>query len=145
MTLFIILFFISLLGITFLIGRRLFLIYNGTLSNNRIIGDFAFEVADLENVKDITTQKMKKYGYVLLVNTIRVYVKSGITLKNIYTKTTTKAYDIHNKYFKKNESYDNIKPTSSFLSTIGEYKKKIGKITKEIKEEHGLKTEKLKK
>lgn len=145
MTLFIILFFISLLGITVLIGRRLLLIYNGTLSNNRIIGDFAFEVADLEDVKHLTTKKIKKYGYVLLVNTIKIYVKSGITIKKVYTRTTEKIYDINRKYFKKNESYDNIKPASSFLSTIGEYKKKIGRITKEIKEEHGLKTEKLKK
>lgn len=135
MTLFLILFFISLFGIVFLIGRKLVLVQNSNMRNNIIVGDFAFEVADLEDIKHITTKKLKKYGYVLLVNTIRVYVKSGITLKKVYTKTSTKIYGINNKYFKKNESYDKIKPASSFLSTIGEYKKKINKIKQEIKRE----------
>lgn len=135
MTLFLILFFISLFGIVFLIGRKLVLVQNSNIRDNIILGDFAFEVADLEDVKHITTKKLKKYGYVLLVNTIRVYVKSGITLKKVYTKTSTKIYEINSKYFKKNESYDKIKQASSFLSTIGEYKKKISKIKQEIKRE----------
>ena len=130
----IILFFISLAGIAFMIGRKLFLKKNGkTLPNEK----FSVKIPELREIKQIAVVHAKKYGYVALVETIRFGVKSSNFLKQQSAELTEKIKKILNK--NKPENSTEPKEVSSFLKMISEYKQKIKKIKHKIKEEEGIK------
>ena len=82
-----ILFFLSMSGLVFMIGRKLMLIRNGTIIHRE---HFRVFIPDIQTIKYAIYKNTKKGGYVLLVLTVRFYVKSGSFLKYGYEQIKTK-------------------------------------------------------
>jgi len=127
MYLLLILFFAALFGIITMIWRKLALLKSGEI---QVMEEVSFEVPHIEKVKDVTVQKIKEYGHLTLVGTIRLYVRSTNLLKNKYNEMKT---EIKNR-IQGNQEEDK-KEISKFLKTISEYKHKIRDIKQKIKEE----------
>lgn len=134
MSIFLILFLVSLVGITFMICKRLLLMKKVNNFNINPVEN-SFEIPSMEEIKFITVKKFRKYGYILLVITLRFYVKSSNFLKNKYNLTKEKTKAVLNKYMRTKENNIEAKEVSGFLKTISEYKQKIGKIKHRIKKE----------
>ena len=129
MTLFIlILFFGSLMGIIFMIGRKLVLLKNGRVSPS---AEITFEIPYLKEAKHLTLKNIKKHGYSGLVGTIRLYVKSSNFVKNKYREVKVKIIDL-SKSRSKTSSADK-QEISKFLKIISDYKHKIREIKHKIK------------
>jgi len=121
------LFFISLIGIIFMIGRKLFLLKNGQIL---VQEENSFRTPHLEEWKNLAIKNIKKHGYIGLVVTIRYYVRGTNLLKNKYQEVKTKIKE------KSSKGIDHEKKEiSKFLKVISEYKQKIRKIKHKIKEE----------
>ena len=124
-----ILFFGSLLGIIFMIGRKLVIIQG----NSEIVN--IKEDPYLEEWKHATVKNIKKYSYLLLVAIIRTYVHSSNFIKLKYQELKIK---IKEKFGKNKEDAETKKEASKFLKMISEYKHKIRKIRRQIKEEEKI-------
>lgn len=125
-----ILFFGSLLGISFMIGRKLLMLQNGQVFNR----DETFLKAPyLKELKQETVKNIKKHGYTGLVATIRFYIKSTNFLKNKYEEVKIKIKNIRQK--NKNNILEEKREVSKFLKMISEYKHKIRALKHKIKEE----------
>ena len=127
----IILFFTSLISIATIIGRKLLVLENiGIVQQENI----SFELPYLDEVKEVTTHNVKKYGYATLVITLRLYFRSANILKQ-------KFEEMRNK-IKRMRKHNNIesekKEISKFLKIIGEYKHKIRDIKHRISKEESL-------
>lgn len=130
-----ILFFGSLIGITFMIGKKLMLIRNGQVF--KIHDNITFlETPFLEKIKHVTIKNTKKHGYFLLVATIRLYFKITNFLKNKYQETKTKIKEIHLR--RQKPLPGEKKEVNSFLKMVIEYKHKIRKIKQQVKDEENL-------
>lgn len=125
-----ILFFGSLLGISFMIGRKLLMLQNGQLFER---GEAFLKPSYLEELKHKIVKNIKKHGYKGLVATIRFYIRSTSLMKNKYGEAKTA---IKNMHLKKsiNGTRDN-QEISKFLKIISEYKHKIREIKHRINEE----------
>ena len=133
MTIFLlILFFGSLAGIVLMIGRKLALLKNGTLTIRK--EEIIFGVPPLEKVKNLTIAHTKKLGHASLVATLRMYVRASNFLKNRYEEMKTQI-----KSMSAIKNIDGImsqkKEASGFLKMISDYKKKIREIKHKIHEE----------
>lgn len=126
----VILFFGSLIGITFMIGRKLIMIQNGLILNKE---DDFLKAPYLEELKYTTIKNIKKYGYTGVVTIIRLYVRSTNLLKNKYQEIKIKVKNVYNKNLGNNSIEK--KEVSKFLKMIGEYKHKIREIKHKVKEE----------
>lgn len=127
-----ILFFGSLIGITFMVGRKFIILKNGQLlhANDEVI----LKAPYLEEWKHLTIKNVKKYGYVLLVAFIRLYFKSSLYFKNKYEEIKGK---IKNRN-KKNQIEGGKKEISNFFKIISKYKHKIRRIKQQVKEEENF-------
>ncbi len=126
-----ILFFVSLSGITFMIGRKFFLIQNGVILNQT--EDTFIPHHFFDEWKHSTVKNFKKYGYAGLVGSIRIYFRINNVLKNKYEELKFK---IKNTYNKKNVVENETKrEVSKFLKMVSEYKSKVKKIKEMVKEE----------
>ncbi len=127
----IILFFLSLLGIIVMIGKKIVLLRNNKLTTEN---NFSIQIPNLQEIGHLTVKNSRKYGYILLVKSVRSYVLSVNFLKNKYLeiKKSTKKY-IPNKKLKSIEKKD-----SKFLKVISDYKHKIKRIKDKIEEEEGI-------
>mgnify|MGYP001554807936 FL=1 len=127
-----IIFFASLIGITLMIGKKLVLVreLSASIDEEKI----PIEIPRIRELKDVTLKKIKKYGFVIIVITIRFYVKS---LNFFKKQTTIIVYKINSKFNKKNVVNDisEKQEASKFLKMVSEYKQKIGRIKRKIKEE----------
>ena len=126
-----ILFFVSFFGIMFMIGRKLSLVRNGHILGE---GEALFEVPHFENIKHFTLSSAKKYGHVVLVETIRMYVKTTLFLKESYRELKIKFKKINTKKDENGNGVEKVE-VSSFLKMISDYKQKIKKIKQKIHEE----------
>ena len=126
-----ILFFGSLFGITFMIGRRLAKIQSGHVFTYR--EKALYEVEHFEVLKNITVQSIKYISYRGLVETIRVYVKTTNFLKKQYQNIENKLKERHERRLSKNGT-EKAEP-SKFLKMVSESKQKIRKIKRQIKRE----------
>lgn len=127
-----ILFFGSLIGITFMVGRKFLLIQSGQIVN--INKDEVFsETKYLEDLKQATIKNTKRHGYTLLVITIRTYFRTANLLKNKYEKIKNKVKETYQKR-KKHIHAEKI-GENSFLKMVSEYKHKIRKIKQQVEEE----------
>lgn len=125
-----ILFFTSLLGIAFMIGRKLLVLQNGEiLSNEEII----LKTEYIEEWKHASIKNIKKYGYILLVITIRIYFRCINFIKNKYQEFKKRLKNIRHKNI--SNISEEKKQISKFLKIISEYKQKIREIKHKIKEE----------
>jgi len=129
------LFFISLFTITFMVMRRVVLLKEAKIHPGT---ELMLDVPDLEEIKIIAANKFRIYGYVMLVGSIRLYVKSSHLLKNKYKATKETVKHLHRKYISKSSAEVKTKEASKFLKMMGDYKKKVTAIKKKIKEEEGL-------
>ena len=126
-----ILFFLSLFGIIFMIGRKLVVLQDTQVLNKE---EFFLKTQFLNEWKYLTAKNLKKHGYVGLVATIRFYVLSINFLKNKYQAIKIKIKNIRGKKLNTEEKRE----VSSFLKMISEYKHKIREIKHQIKEEENL-------
>lgn len=124
------LFLISFIAIIILFGRKLSLIQS---QNINIVEKehTAFKIPYILEIKHITIKKIKKYGYLILVTTIRIYFRSLNLLKRKYKELKTKIGN-SNKSEVQNTKKQEI---NRFLKGISDYKNKIRKIKHDIKEE----------
>lgn len=127
------LFFGSLIGIIIMIGRKVFLIQNGQVT------EFAKSETEgqyWEEFKYGAILGLKKLGYALLVEIIRLYVKLVNFLKTKYQEVATK---IKTMYAKKSEGgAKEPREASKFLKMVGQYKRKLRRIKEKVKEEENL-------
>ena len=128
-----ILFFVSLIGITFMIGRKFLMLQNGQILNRE---EIIFGAPLIEEWKILTIKNIKKHGYIGLVATIRFYVRSTNTLKNKYQEVKVKVKNLHSK--NTNGELAGKREVSKFLKMISEYKHKIREIKHKIKEEENI-------
>jgi len=126
-----ILFFASLLGITFMIGRKLLMLQNGQALQTK--QDF-FQTSSLEEWRYSVVKNIKRYGYSILVTIIRLYLQFTNFLKNEYKKIKTRVQNTRSKKLNADEKRE----VSKFLKKISEYKYKIREIKHKIKEEESL-------
>ena len=128
-----ILFFASLLGITFMIGRKLVLLQNGKMLR---LEETPFGPSLFEEWKVQTSRNVKKHSYVLLVLAIRFHVRASNTLKNAYAEMKDKIKESFSKKSKGEASEK--REVSGFLKMISEYKQKVREIKHKIREEENL-------
>jgi len=124
-----ILFFGSLFGIVFMIGKKLPILQN----IETLYKDETFDGSYLEEWKYFFVQSVKKYSYLGLVATVRFYVHSALFLKRKYQEAKDKIEAIRAK--KLNIGEIEKKEASKFLKMISDYKHKIRRIKHHIKEE----------
>lgn len=137
MSILLITFFISLVGIAGMIARKL--LVSPASHSTDYIHNFAIDVPDLDEVRKITNKNVRKFSYVVLVITLRSYLLSLDLLKKQYRALINKIEEIkRNRKQKKGLPIPEAKEASKFLNMISEYKTKIKKIKKRIKEEEGL-------
>ncbi|MBP9802831.1 MAG: hypothetical protein KBD14_00790 [Candidatus Pacebacteria bacterium] len=122
-----------------LVTRKVFVLNNsGELYKSKDI-ELEFDLPDLDEVKEFTNKKFKKYGFMILVGGIRIYVLSSNATKKgvkyLYNKGEQKIKKLLGHKIKVEEK----KEVSGFIKTISDYKKKISKITHKIKQEEGIK------
>ena len=129
-----ILFFISLVGIVFLIGRKLRIVRNSGIGEV-VDQDYAHPfVPDLLKLKNISIINIKKYGHLSLVTILRFHVKSNNFFKNEYSKMKER---IKNMTVKKDQNGNKVEraQVSKFLKVVSEYKHKLREIKHKIHEE----------
>jgi len=125
-----ILFFTSLFGIIFMIGRKLVILQNGQAFHRE---EILFKAPFFEEWKHLTIKNIRKHGYIGLVATIRFYVRSSDFLKNKYQETKIKIKNMRSK--NQNGNFGEKREVNKFLKMISEYKHKIREIKHKIKEE----------
>ncbi|MCE9549198.1 hypothetical protein K8Q98_02255 [Candidatus Nomurabacteria bacterium] len=130
------LFFVSLVGIILMIGRKLVLVRDGQNIEMEYAHPF---VPDLEKIKELLNKSTKKYGYLSLVLIIRTHIRSSKFLKQKYEEIKTKVKDIHLKNVTQLTD-DGLKTqeVSGFLKMISDYKHKIRTIKHKIKKEEEI-------
>lgn len=96
--------------------------------------DLDFGKPFIEEIKYATIKKTKRYGYIILFITVRLYVLSSKFVKDKSKKTVNKIMD---KFIKK-DGVEGKTDTSNFLKMVTDYKHKIKKIHHKIKEEEGI-------
>lgn len=136
MTTLLILFFISLVGIVFMIGKKMIF-----LKNNQVVieENFTFGAPHIDEIKYVTVKKFKEYGYILVVTTLRFSMKSSKFIKD---KSEVVYKKIKDKLFKNKdgieEEVQDKQEVSKFLKLVSEYKHKLNRIKHKIKEEEGI-------
>jgi hypothetical protein len=118
-----------------MIARKLKLL---NTENTILIEEVSFEAIDLDKVKHKTLKNAKKYGFIILVNTLRLSIKTSYLLKQNWKKTKIRIIYIIDKISSKRKNA-NEREVSVFLKKVSEYKEKIKEITDHIKEEEGIK------
>ncbi|MFA6524336.1 MAG: hypothetical protein WC264_03120 [Candidatus Paceibacterota bacterium] len=115
-----------------MIGKKLILLKNGKIEyTERVL----FNIPNLDEIKNVTAKNSKRYGYIILIEVIRFYIKTSILLKYIYTITKKKIIKIYHKYFPHKVKENKEKEVSKFLRMVSDYKNKIKNIKDKIVEE----------
>ena len=99
---FLILFFVSLIAITFMIGRKLILINNtGEHHSHNAAEEFLSEILDFDKLKHLTIKNGKKVGHATIWVTLRIYIISSNFVnkkrKEIVVKVKNKLGKRHNE------------------------------------------------
>lgn len=131
MTTILILFFVSLTGITVMIGRKLTLVKNGRIAESHHPHPF---IPDFNKIKHLIFENTKKYGHLSLVTILRFYIRSSYFFKKKYEEIKIKIKNISTP---KDLNGNGTKKTevSKFLKMISDYKHKIREIKQKIHEE----------
>lgn len=102
-------------------------------------GELFFDVPDLNEIKSAANLKLRRHGYIVLVQVIRVYVKSSNIADTFYKKTARGLRNfIRKRILRKKENTEGVKEVSGFLKMISDYKRKIKRIKDKVKREEGL-------
>ncbi len=111
------------------------------LKNNQVIIEegYTFGAPHVDEIKYVTVKKLKEYGYILIVTTIRFSMKSSKFIKNtsevVYRKIKDKLLKSKNGI---EEEVSDKQEVSKFLKMVSEYKHKLNRIKHKIKEEEGI-------
>lgn len=132
-----ILFFGSLFGITFMIGRKLLMLQNGQASYRDNAETF-LKAQYFEELKHSAIKTIKKHRYTGLVTIVRIYVRSSNFIKDKYEQIKIKIKNIYHKKIKNKSEEKEKQEVPKFLKIISEYKNKIREIRHKIKEEENL-------
>ena len=127
-----IIFFISLIGITTLIGRKLILLRKGQVNEE---GEMLFEMPSLSEVKSITVESAKKGGDALLVMIVKGYFKVLNYLKHLYREIKENIKKAVHSYFNPHGTPEGEQEASKFLKMVSSYKSKIRKIKRKVSQE----------
>ena len=131
MSIVLILFFASLLGIAIMIGRKLVLLKNQPqIIEERVL----IETPDLQEIRYIFIRKTKEYGYIALVEIIRFSVRSSKLLKRKYKEAKKKIKHLARKHIA-HRGETKEKDVSGFLKKVSEYKHKLREIKDKVIEE----------
>ena len=125
-------FFLSLIGIIFMVGRKLVLLKNGNITTTE---ENETEFLNLKELKQVTFQNIRKYEHIVLVTVLRFYIRSLNFLKVAYEKIETKIKNIRRK--RQKDSSEKVE-VSKFLKVVSEYKQRIREIKHRIHEEENL-------
>ena len=131
MSILLILFFASLLGIAVMIGKKLFLLKEEPAITEE---NFLIRTPDMREIRYVFVRKSREYGFIVLVEIIRFSVRSSKLLKRTYKEAENKIRKITSKYIKHKETVKE-KEVSGFLKKISEYKQKVRKIADQVIEE----------
>ncbi|OGI73908.1 hypothetical protein A3D42_02715 [Candidatus Nomurabacteria bacterium RIFCSPHIGHO2_02_FULL_41_18] len=122
-------FFISLISLTIIFGRKLIAIRE---QEEKIVEQEHAEtdIPYMAEIKEIIIRKIKKYGYLGIETIIRIYFRSLNFLKARYEEFKKK---IEGKNNVENKFSD--RKTNGFLKMVSDYKHKIRQIKHKVKEE----------
>ncbi len=123
-----ILFLVSSLGITLMIGRKWRLASQGHITFRDSLHPF---VPDIQKVKFLAVEGTKKSVHFTVVNILRLHVKSSNAIKNKYTAIKARINDKMNEDDGTGEKVG----VSKYLKMISDYKQKIREIKHKIHEE----------
>lgn len=124
-------FFLSLVGITFMVGRKLVLLKNGNITE----AEEGIELLNIKELKQNVFKSIKKYEHIVLVAVVRFYIKTVGVIKIVYRIIKSKIKSIYRK--KQKDGGEKVE-VSKFLKVVSEYKQKIREIKHQIKEEENL-------
>ena len=130
-----ILFLISLAGITVMIGRKLSLVRSDQMV--KVMHPHPF-VPELQKVKKITSKGAKRLGYIMLFVTLRFFIKSSNSIKVKSRLLIKELNDRLKKASSKSADGTGKKEVSKYLRTISDYRQKIRKMKHMIKKEEGI-------
>jgi hypothetical protein len=122
------LFFVSLFGIAFMIGRKLLILQDTQGGTEE---EIFLEIPYIEEWKHLTIKGVRKHSYNGLVTIIRLYVRSSNFIKNKYEKIITEIDKKRKEHIIKRSK----KEVSRFLKTVSDYKHKIREIKHRVAEE----------
>lgn len=134
MNLLLILFFVSLAGLIVMIWRKVSK-QEEIIDEEEVPSDAILEIPYMDEIKYMTVKKMKQYGYVVLLSSIRLSLKSSHVVKKA-SKEVAKM--VKNSLLKNKGESGDPKEVSKFLQLVTDYKHKIKKIKRKIQEEEGL-------
>ena len=122
-------FFGSLLGIAFMLGRKLALLESGEIR----VEENMDAVHYFEELKRSLLRNMRMTGFALLVGLVRLYVKVSEFLHSEYRDTKEKLAAIYEKNVgaQPRETLE----ASGFMKKIGEYKRRLRRIKQKVKQE----------
>lgn len=135
MTIILILFFLSLCAMIFIVGKRLIDIREKQI---QVREDMAVDMPDLQDIKILVFKKLKRYTYITLVISIRLWIISSNYLKRKYKDLKKKTIELFDKYTSDKKTNDAPREVSKFLKVMSEYKKEVKKIKHRIKKEEGI-------
>ncbi len=129
-----ILFFASLIGIIVMISRKLAYVRNEEiLGREDVLHPFE---PHIEKIKNITAKSAKAYGYMALVETIRLYIKSSNLMKQKFKETKGTVKNLINKTTNGGTvNSEGVQEDNIFLKKVTEYKKKIRQIKHKVRRE----------
>lgn len=124
-----ILFIASLLGVSAMLLKRVHVLQLPEEYTNST-------KKDSKEIHVLAINKIKDCGYLMLVNIIRIYLKTNRLLKRIYVRIVNALQKAKNKYITKRKKKGATKSEASgFLTKVAEYKNKVKEIKEKIQEE----------
>ncbi len=116
-----------------MVGRKLALVNSGNVVTQEHPHVF---VPDLVKIRHMTKVNAKRYGYLMLLITLRLYVRTVNLLKSQYRELETRIKNMRKK--KGVSGTEEEQEASKFLKMISEYKHKIRAIKQKIHEEEKM-------
>jgi hypothetical protein len=130
MALILILFFISLLGIIIMLGRKISLLRAGSTPAET---ETPLPVPNLEKIRESAERNARRYGYLALVALIRLQVRVSNFLK---VKWGTLREKIKNALARRKKTNGSARPeVNKFLRMMSDYKEKVRRIKHRVHQE----------
>ena len=128
------LFLISLIALTIMFSRKLVLLKNQGIQIEHVEG-VILELPFVKEIKHLTIRQLKRYGYIGVVTSIRLYFR-GVNLAKVeYNKIKEKLSSVDkSKWINDIEKRE----VNKFLKVVSNYKHKIRQIKHQIKEEENI-------
>ena len=133
-TFYIIIFVLSLVSITVLVGRKMAILRSGGGAKKDEPLPHPF-FPDWEKVFEFIKKSSRRYGYVATVAFIRLYVRSSNLTREKSREITEKLLNLINRKKNGNGAPAETHEVNKFLKMVAEYKEKIRRIKHRVHEE----------